>query len=346
MSVDAEIREQPDAAARLLREGSAEIRAVATRIRRARCRYVVIAARGTSDHAAVYAQYILGARNRLPVALAAPSLASVYAAPPRFDGAAVVGISQSGASPDVVAVVAAARAQGRPTFAITNTPDSPLARTAELVVDLRAGPEAAIAATKTYTAELLAMAMLSVALEGHEPGSDVRLGLVPEALRRALESAGDAEEAAASLVGSDRAFVIGRGFEYATARELALKLKELAGLFAEPYSAADLLHGPLTLVGAGVPVIAIAPSGRTLDGLRATLRELRESTGTEPVVLSDRTDVRALSRHAIALPGGLEEWVAPIASIVPGQLLAVALARATGRDPDHPPLLRKVTMTS
>lgn len=348
MSVDSEIREQPEVAARLLGEGATQVSAVATRIRRARSRYVVIAARGTSDHAAVFAQYVLGARNRLPVALAVPSLASLYQAPPRFDGAAVIGISQSGASPDVVAVLDAARAQGRPTVAITNTVDSALGRAAELVIDLRAGHELAIAATKTYTAELLAIAMLSVALDGAQPTNDPALRAVPGAILRALDARAQAEEAALALAiaGVDRAFVIGRGFEYATARELALKIKELAGVFAEGYSAADLQHGPLTLVGSGVPVVTIAPSGRPAEGLRTMLRSLGQSDDATTIVLSDRADLRTLGRYSISLPGGVEEWVAPIVNIIPGQLFALALARSTGHDPERPRLLRKVTLTS
>ena len=347
MTVDSEIFEQPEVAARLLREAGPEIRRVAARIRRARCRYLVIAARGTSDNASVYGQYVLGARNRLPVALAVPSLVSVYDAPPRFDSAAVIGISQSGASPDVVAVIDEARAQGRPSVAITDTPDSPLGRAAELVIDLRAGGEHAVAATKTYTAELLALAMLSVALGGSDPAVDPHLGAVPRAIATALEASEPVrlEAAALALLDRNRAFVVGRGFEFATARELALKLKELAGLFAEPYSAADLLHGPLTLVGEDVLIVVLAPSGHPFEGLQTLLLRLRESTDAPLLVLSDRPEARALGHRAIDLPGGLEEWLAPITTIVPGQLLALALARASGRDPERPPLLRKVTLT-
>lgn len=345
MTLDAEIREQPEVAARLLREAGAEIRRVAMRIRRAGCRYVVIAARGTSDNAGVYAQYVLGARNGLPVALAAPSLSSVYDAPIRFEGAAVIGISQSGASPDVVSVLEAARSQGRPTVAITASPDSPLARAAELGIHLRSGEEHAVAATKTYTAELLAIAMLSVALEGLDPASDPRLLAVPDSIATALRAADRATEAAEALADTDRAFVVGRGFGFATARELSLKLKEVAGVFAEAYSAADLMHGPLTLVGEGVLVVAIVPEGRPAEALGSLLRRIGEQTDAPLLVLSDRPDMRALGDHSIDLPGGLDEWLAPIPDIVPGQLFALALARAAGRDPERPPLIRKVTRT-
>ena len=345
MTVDAEILEQPVVAARLLAEAGPEIRHAAERIRGAECQYVVIAARGTSDNAAVYAQYVLGARNRLPVALAAPSLSSVYGAPPAFDGAAVIGISQSGASPDVVSVIDAARSQGCPTIAITETPESALGRAAELVVHLRAGRERAVAATKTYTAELLAVAMLSVALDGSDPASDPRLLAVPDAVAAALAAASEANAAATALADLDRAFVIGRGFEFATARELSLKLKELAGVFAEAYSAADLLHGPLALASEDVLVVAIVPSGHPANGLGDLLTRLRDTTGARRLVLSDRADLRRLGDQSMALPGGLEEWLAPIADIVPGQLFALALARAAGRDPEQPPLIRKVTRT-
>ncbi|HLX34380.1 MAG TPA: SIS domain-containing protein [Candidatus Limnocylindrales bacterium] len=346
MSVDVEIREQPAVARRQLAEGWDAVRTAVASFPAGGIRHVVIAARGTSDHAAIYAQYVLGARNRLPVTLAAPSIISMYGVAPRFDGALVVGISQSGESPDVVAVVEAGKEQGCPTLAITNAPGSPLASVADHVLDLRAGPELAVAATKTYTSELVAVAMLSAALDDAPSAARAELEQVPAAIERALEQAGVAGSVAAELAAMRQAIVVGRGFEYATAREWALKLKEVALVFAEPYSPADLAHGPVAVLGPGAMVLAVAPSGVTAGQMHGILAGLRDNVGTDLLVMSDLPALRALGRWSIALPSGLPEWLAPIAAIVPAQLFTVALARAKGLDPERPPHIRKVTLTS
>jgi glucosamine--fructose-6-phosphate aminotransferase (isomerizing) len=345
MSLDSEIAEQPAVATRLVAEGWDPIREVVSQPAVREVSHVVIAARGTSDHAAIYGQYVLGARNRLVVTLAAPSIISVYGVAPRFGGALVVGISQSGASPDVVGVVEAARDQGCPTIAITNAPESPLAAAAEHVLDLRAGEEAAVGATKTYTAELLTIAMLSAAL-ADDPADRRAIGAVPAALERALEETAAASSAAAEVGDIDQAIVVGRGFEYATAREWALKLKELARVFAEPYSPADLAHGPVAVLDPGAIVLAVAPSGATAGAMREMLITLRDSVGTDLLVLSDLPALRSIGRWSIPLPSGLPEWLAPITSIVPAQRFTAALARARGLDPERPRHIAKVTRTS
>jgi glucosamine--fructose-6-phosphate aminotransferase (isomerizing) len=307
----------------------------------------MIAARGTSDHAAIYAQYLFGAHLRLPVALAAPSLVSLYGVELRLDRALVIGISQSGQSPDIVGAIAAARRQGAPTIAITNEPRSELAAAAEDVIDLGAGPERAVAATKTYTSELLAIALLVTALEmrlNAAEGREAALATVPEVLGRALATEPEAAAVARHLAAHDRLIVVGRGFEYATAREIALKLKELARVSADPYSAADFLHGPLALAEPGYPVVAVAPSGAAAADLDALLARLVE-LGVERVVLSDRAEALAAATVGIRLPAGLPEWLMPIAAIIPGQLVAMHLAIARGIDPEKPRSIRKVTLT-
>ncbi len=351
MTLRDEIGEQPAVAERLLTGGRPHIEAIADaiaeRIRSRDVDQVVIAARGTSDHAAIYAQYLFGAHLRLPVALAAPSLITLYGAEVRLDRALVVGISQSGRSPDIVATVAAGRRQGAPTIAITNDLGSELAGAAAHVIDLGAGPERAVAATKTYTAQLLAVALLVTALESRLApidGRDAALSGVPAALAAALETETQAEAVARHLKGANRLIVVGRGFEYATARELALKLKELARLPADPYSAADFLHGPLALVEPGHPVIAIATSGAAASDLDALLARLGD-LGVERIVISDRPAAIA-GVLGILLPQGLPEWLMPIAAIVPGQLLALHLAIAKGIDPENPRWIQKVTLTN
>jgi glucosamine--fructose-6-phosphate aminotransferase (isomerizing) len=222
------------------------------------------------------------------------------------------------------------------------------------VIDLGAGNERAVAATKTYTAELLSVALLVVAIEARlgrgstgtgSDNSEADLAAVPDAIAAALGTEAEAEAVATHLAGHDRLVVVGRGFEYATARELALKLKELAQVAADPYSAADFLHGPLALVSAGFPLIAIAPSGPTAADLDALLDRLGE-LDVDRIVLSDRPEAVARGSIGILLPGGLPEWLRPIATIVPGQLLALHLAIARGLDPETPRWIRKVTLTS
>ena len=339
----AEIREQPDVAARLLAAAPAVLDAVAAEIRRRGIGLVVIAARGTSDHAAVYAQYVLGARNGMTVALAAPSLVTLYGASPQYGNALVIGLSQSGRSPDVVGVLAAARSQGALTLAITNEPASPLAVAAEHCMDLAAGEERSVAATKTYTAELLAVATLSAALD--DDGARAALRAVPEALGRALAAEPEAARIAADQASLDRAVVLGRGFGYATAREWSLKLKEVAQLWADPYSAADFAHGPVALLAPGSAVFASIATGPARDALLDPVRALVRDVGADAMILSDDAEARAVGRWALPVPAGLPEWLGPIAAIVPAQLHAMHLAIARGLDPERPRGLRKVTET-
>ena len=352
MGLRDEIREQPEVAARLLRDGTSQIDGIADhvagRLADREIDHVVIAARGTSDHAAIYAQYLFGAYLRLPVALATPSLISLYGVEPRLDRSLVIGVSQSGQSPDIVGVVAAARRQGAPTIALTNDVGSDLATAAAHHIELRAGPERAVAATKTYTAELLAVALLVTALEarlGPVAGRNEELAAVPAAMAAALDTEHDAETVARHLADRDRLIVVGRGFNYATAREMALKLKELARLAADPYSAADFLHGPLVLVEPGYPVIVLASSGPTAPDIDALLGRLAD-LDVEPIVISDRPEAIAAASFAIRLPSGLPDWLTPIVAIIPGQLLALHLAIARGIDPESPRWIAKITRTT
>jgi glucosamine--fructose-6-phosphate aminotransferase (isomerizing) len=345
VTVRDEIAEQPEVTARLLAGQSETIDSIAEWLRDRAFGHVVIAARGTSDHAAIYAQYVLGVRNGLSVGLGTPSIVSLYGAVPDFAGALVIGISQSGASPDIVAVVAAARAQGAPTVAITNEPSSALADAADRTIALGAGPELAVAATKTYTAELLAIALLSAALRD-DPDARLALAEVPNAIAQTLLLEPEIERIARDQAVADRALVIARGFEYATAREWALKLKELARVFADPYSSADFQHGPLTLVEPGVPVLAVSRAGAPEADLVALLARLRSDLDADLMVLSDQPKTLAFAKWPVPLPNGTPEWLGPIVSIVAGQLHAMHLTRARGLDPERPRNLRKVTRTT
>jgi len=338
-----EITEQPAVIRRLLDMEIDRVAEIGASLAKQDIRYVVMAARGTSDNAARYAQYVFGAQNRLTVALATPSLFSVYRTPPRLEGALVIGISQSGQSPDIVGVLQEARRQGAPTVAVTNEPQSPLAAAATHVIELHAGQERSVAATKTYTAQLAALALLSLSMTGAQARPSV-LDAVPDAMEQALRSEAEAQAAAEWVAGSDRCVVVGRGFNYATTFEIALKMKELSYVEAEPYSSADFMHGPIAMVEPGFPVVLVAVGETMPDELAALAESLREH-GANLVVLGVDENIRRPTDAWLPVPGGLPEWLTPLVAIVPGQLLAYHLTLARGRDPDRPRTIRKVTLT-
>ena len=335
--VRSEIAQQPDVVARLLGRERPALRALAAELRRRRPRYAVVAARGSSDNAARYAQHVLGRILRLPVVLATPSLHTLYDAPPRFIDAIVLGISQSGASPDVVSVVAEGARQGAMTAVITNDPTSPLAAAAAHVVDLGAAEERSVAATKTYTASLAAIAAL--AAEG-EATLSAEVERLPEAMAAQLARSGDLAPAVEAASGWERLTVVGRGAHYATAYEAALKVRELAGIVAEAYSPADLLHGPIAAAGPGQPLLAIAPAGPTEGSMRELIGAARERGARVTAIGHDP----ALGDPFLELVD-VPEWLGPAVAIVPAQLLAVGLAERRGVDVDAPFGLSKITMT-
>jgi len=341
--LEQEILEQPEVLERLLEQERGTVEAVARAIRERAPRFVVLAARGSSDNAARYGQYLLGAVNGLPVALATPSLFTLYRRPPCLADALVVAVSQSGQSPDIVAVVEEGRRQGALTLAVTNDPTSPLARAAEWVVPLHAGAERSVAATKTYTASLLALGMISAALAGDEE-MFAALRTVPEAIRQVVSSAPTICRASERYRYMEACVVVSRGYNYATAYEIALKLKELTYVLAEPYSSADFQHGPVALVEKGFPVIAVVPEGAVTAEMVDFLRRLREREA-ELVVISAREEVLSLAQTPLPLPEGIPEWLSPMVAVVPGQLFALGLTQARGLDPDQPRGLQKVTRT-
>jgi glucosamine--fructose-6-phosphate aminotransferase (isomerizing) len=272
--------------------------------------------------------------NRLTVALATPSLFGIYQHPPRLANALVIGISQSGQSPDIVEVIAEAQSQGAPTIAVTNDPESPLATAASHLIQLRAGEEKSIAATKTYTAQLVSLALLATQMSG----SVHDLNSIPEAMSRALDSESQAQEAAKKLAHSDRCVVIGRGYNYATAFEIALKIKELTYVAAEPYSSADFKHGPIAMVEKDFPVVMV-DVGEVMRKEMRELKEKLEAKGATVVTIGDAAD------SSLPVPSSLPEHFTPIISILPGQLLAYHLAFARGLDPNNPRTISKVTLT-
>ncbi len=338
-----EILEQPSVIRRLLEMETDRVASIGRSLAAQDIRYVVIAARGTSDNAARYGQYVFGAQNHLAVALATPSLYSVYKCPPHLEGAVVIGISQSGQSPDIVSVLEEAHRQGVATVAVTNDPGSPLAAAARHVLELHVGQEQSVAATKTYTAQLAALALLSMSMTGAliRPSA---LDSIPDAMEQALGSEQAARAAAKRMVHSNRCVVVGRGFNYATTFEVALKMKELSYVEAEPYSSADFEHGPIAMVEPGFPVVLVNVAEAMRGEMLALQDSLREH-GATLIVLGDDQSLPRPADAWIPVPGHMPEWLTPLVAILPGQLLAYHLSLARGSDPDRPRTIRKVTLT-
>jgi glucosamine--fructose-6-phosphate aminotransferase (isomerizing) len=337
--MSADIAEQPAGFARLLEdEHAGAIAAVAAEVARSRPRNVVFVGRGTSDHAALYGAYLSEIRLGLPVASASPSAITLYGARPDFTGSLVIGVSQSGGSADLTGVLSVARENGALTLAVTNNPESQLARAAELSIDVAAGHERAVAATKTYTAELLALLML---IEGVRAGD----GRLPEQERAALAKLPQlAEQALADPAAGELAqryrfasslVTTGRGYAYPTAREAALKLMETSYLPALAFSGADLLHGPLAMADPDVPVLAVVGDGPGGKSMRDVVARLGER----------RADVVTIGPAGELRVPAVDERYSPLLDILPLQKLALSLALARGEDPDAPRGLKKVTTT-
>jgi glucosamine--fructose-6-phosphate aminotransferase (isomerizing) len=338
-----EIGEQPEVLARILERERPNVARLCAKWRRQNIQYITIAARGSSDNAATYAKYVFGALADMPVVLAAPSLHTLYDAGPKLKGSLVLAISQSGESPDILAVVNDAKEQGSPTLAITNSPSSTLAKTADEVILLHAGPEESIAATKTFTASIGAIALFAAAWVGGGDQLLDELLMMPARIAETIEVEVAARALAALLLDVSHCPVIGRGYNYATAFEIALKLKELTYVGAEPYSSADFLHGPIAMVDEKLHAIVVAPSGRTLDSSIEFLGRIRREGG-RLVVISDRQELIDMADVGIRIPTA-PEWLSPLTAVVPGQLVALHLARAKRLDVDKPRRLTKVTRT-
>jgi glutamine---fructose-6-phosphate transaminase (isomerizing) len=339
--VEDELREQPVALERFLDAESPNAAKILDGLLLEDVRYLLIVSRGSSSNAARYLQYLFGTMNRLPVSFATPSLYTVYDAPPVLGPAAAIGISQSGASPDVVAVLEEARTQKRPTLAITNDPGSPLARAADFILPLHAGEERAVAATKTYLNSIAAVALLSAA---RDEGRLRELHAMPARLSEQI----DRSLAAAQLLDAYRdvegGSVIARGVNYGTAFEIALKIRELSGAQFEAFSSADLLHGPIAAVKAARPAIVIAPAGRTLASMSAAVQNVRER-GSAVIAISDDPDFLAAADTALPLVPDVPEWLSPLLTVVPGQVAAVRMAILRGENIDSPAGLTKITLT-
>lgn len=323
-----EIEQQPDAVERTVAALEAASARLADAVGAAGITRVLLIARGTSDNACVYARYLLEARCGLVCSLAAPSLYTRYHAAVDLRGTLAIAVSQSGETPEIVDALEYAREHGALTAAVTNGEGSSLATAAEHPLITRAGEERSVAATKTFTTQLAAFASLAGALGA--PGLPAELARIPGQMRDVLADDEAIEALAVALAGSPDALCVARGFSLAVAFEAALKLKETAGIWAEGYSSADLLHGPRAAVRPGMPALVLRSSGAVDDEL-GELERLLEAA--EAQVLR----VRA--------PDDVCEELAPLLLVLPAQRAAERAARQLGRDPDRPRGLTKVTPT-
>jgi glucosamine--fructose-6-phosphate aminotransferase (isomerizing) len=349
-----EIREQPAALERTLKSELRGATALRRILEQKRPRLIVLVARGSSDNAAQLGRYLLEITTGIPVSLAAPSVFSLYHRAVDFDNVLLVAISQSGESTDINLVLREARKHGAFTIGITNERASTLAKEAEHVFLVRAGKEKSVAATKTYTGQLLALYLLAYALGGN---------IDPDSLQRVTEWADKALELEPEIASRseryrfmEHAVVVGRGLNYSNAFELALKLMETCYVVAERFSSADFLHGPIALIESAFPVFMFAPSGATWPGAAELIKRIADVKG-ETLVITDLSNVRAARKfqdrftHTLCIPaalahkGALADLYTPIPYIVPAQLFAACLAEVKGLDPDRPRSLKKVTRT-
>jgi glucosamine--fructose-6-phosphate aminotransferase (isomerizing) len=337
-----EIRQQPQTLERTLRSQARRIANYRSLLERHKPRFVVIVARGTSDNAAQFGRYVIEIMTGIPVSLAAPSVQSIYGARVDYKGALVVGISQSGESTDINAVLEQARQSGAMTVGITNEPNSTLANLAEQVFLVRAGREKSVAATKTYTGQMISLYLLTYALGGKIRMDD--LAAIPATVEAALTLEPEITELAGRYREMSQAAVVARGLNYANAFEFALKMMETSYVVAERFSAADFLHGPIAIVDRDLPIFLFGPAGRAWASLRETLEKLGELKA-KTVIITDRRNREAarFASSVIRIPALLDELYTPIPYIIPAQLFAAALAGAKGLNADQPRGLRKVT---
>jgi glucosamine--fructose-6-phosphate aminotransferase (isomerizing) len=334
----AEVAEQPAVLERVLRDGRAAVDDAVAQVRRRAPRFVLFTARGTSDHAALYAKYLVEVLSGLPAGLTSPSTVTAYGARPDLRDVLVVSVSQSGGSPDIVESTVIARDCGALTVAVTNARTSPLAGAAELHLDVLAGPELALPATKTYTAQLMTLYLLVAGLAGRAVADADR---IPQLGAEVLAATDGLADVATRYRFASQLVVTARGYAYPTAREAALKVMETSYLAAQAFSGADLLHGPLAMVDAAQPVIAVAPEGVGGAALAPVLEQLRQRAADLFVVGSP--EHVAAGTVGFELPTGVPEPLSPILEILPLQRLAYEIAVARGLDPDAPRGLAKVT---
>jgi glucosamine--fructose-6-phosphate aminotransferase (isomerizing) len=338
-----EIAEQPAALARTIQSERAKLSRLGAFLKQRNIDLIVLVARGSSDNAALFGRYLLEITTGIPVSLSAPSVHTLYRAKLRLQHALVVGVSQSGAGEDINQVLEHARAGGAYTVGITNEPASAMVNVVDETLLMHGGRERSVAATKTFTGQMLLFYLLAESLAESKPPWSC--DTIPDFAARALEQQPAVLELVQRYVFMENCVVVGRGLAYANAYELALKLMETCYVVAERFSSADFLHGPVAMVERHFPVILFAPPGVMLPGVKSLIGRLRELRADSLVITSD-LEAAASCTRAIIMPKEIDEFVAPIPYIIPGQLFAASLAEAKGLDPDRPRSLSKVTRTT
>jgi glucosamine--fructose-6-phosphate aminotransferase (isomerizing) len=339
-----EIRQQPEALARTLASERKKTSRFQAAVEKKKPRLVVLAARGTSDNAAQFGRYLIEITTGIPVSLAAPSIHTVYEAEVDYRDALVIGISQSGESTDTNVVLEKARRQGAITVGITNEAKSAMAGIAEHVFLVRAGREKSVAATKTYTGQLMILYLLAHALGGKIRFED--LEAIPQLAETAVSLESEVAELAQRYRFMRHAIVVGRGLNYANTFEFALKMMETCYVVAERFSSADFLHGPIAMIEPDFPVFLFAPTGPTWPSMQEMLIKLK-GLRAETVVITDQSNAKAagLAPRCMKIPASIPEILTPIPYIIPAQIFAASLAREKNLDPDSPRTLSKVTLT-
>ncbi len=337
-----EIAEQPEALARTIELERAKLDRLGGFLRPRDVDLIVLVARGSSDNAALFGRYLLEITTGIPVSLSAPSVHTLYQAKLKLRRALVIGVSQSGEGEDINNVLENARSGGAYTVGITNEPDSSMTSTVDETLLMHGGKEQSVAATKTFTGQMMLFYMLASALAGNS--TRLSYEAIPEYAARALEQKPAIIELVQRYVFMENCVVVGRGLAYANAYEMALKLMETCYVVAERFSSADFLHGPVAMVERHFPVILFAPPGIMLPGVKDLVSRLSELHADTLAITSD-LDTAAKCSRAIIMPKEIDEFLAPIPYIIPGQLFAALLAAEKGLNPDAPRSLSKVTRT-
>lgn len=335
-----EIAEQPEVLERTIAAEREKMTRLGDFLRQKDIDLIILVARGSSDNAALFGRYLIEVTTGIPVSLSAPSIFTLYRAKLRLKRAVVIGVSQSGEGEDINHVLERSREFGAFTIGITNEADSSMAKIADETLLIHAGRERSVAATKTYTGQMLHFYMLANAV------GDKRLDYhkIPAFAETALELQGKVKEIVERYIFMENCVVVGRGMNYGNSYELALKLMETCYVVAERFSSADFFHGPLAIVERRFPVIMFAPTGVTKPSSIDLLKRLGE-LNADCLAITNDDEIARLATHAIKLPGEIEEFLSPIPFIVPAQLFAAHLSEAKGLDPDEPRSLAKVTKT-
>jgi glutamine---fructose-6-phosphate transaminase (isomerizing) len=337
-----EICEQPVALQKTIEEERAKVSRLGSFLKKRDVDLIVLVARGSSDNAALFGRYLLEITTGIPVSLSAPSVYTLYNGDLKLSRALVIGVSQSGEGEDINRVLERARACGAYTVGITNEPESSMVQRVDELLLMHGGRERSVAATKTFTGQMILFYMLAAALGART--RSLRYEAIPELAARALEHQESIRQLVERYVFMENCVVVGRGLLYANAYEMALKLMETCYVVAERFSSADFFHGPLAMVERHFPIILFAPPGITLDGARLLMSRLSELHADTLAITADN-DITDMSTRAIRMASEIEEVLTPIPYIIPAQLFAALLADAKGLNPDAPRSLSKVTRT-